>query len=51
MPVTKCKDCGQPVSHSANRCPHCGAKNPSTSYLVGFIIFIIAIIVVLKACG
>ena len=29
MSLKSCRVCGKPVSGSANKCPHCGEKNPT----------------------
>lgn len=31
MAVKKCKECGEKVSTTAKKCPHCGAKPPKKS--------------------
>ena len=31
MAMTKCKECGEKVSTSAKKCPHCGVDYPGTS--------------------
>jgi len=31
MATTPCRDCGNPVSNFANKCPKCGAKDPAMS--------------------
>lgn len=32
MALTKCKECKKEVSTSAKECPHCGVKNPGTTF-------------------
>jgi hypothetical protein len=31
MALQACRECGQQVSTQARRCPHCGAKRPTTN--------------------
>lgn len=31
MALIKCKECGQPVSKRARKCPHCGRPDPAYS--------------------
>ena len=34
MKAQPCKYCESPVAHNANRCPHCGGKNPYPSFFI-----------------
>lgn len=42
MSLGTCTDCGRPVSTKAERCPHCGAKNPATKPLDDSVPFLIS---------
>jgi hypothetical protein len=35
MALKKCKECGKEVSTKAEKCPHCGVRNPTTSTMEG----------------
>jgi RNA polymerase subunit RPABC4/transcription elongation factor Spt4 len=34
MKAQPCKYCESPVAHNANRCPHCGGKNPYPGFFL-----------------
>lgn len=54
MALGKCKECKKEVSTSANKCPHCGVKNPSVSIkdtTIGLGVFLLIIIFAVKFCG
>lgn len=50
MPLIACKDCGEPMSTDAKKCPKCGAKPPyrwtlGRMVVAGFILLVVAIAV------
>lgn len=55
MAMTKCRECGRPVSSDAKACPNCGARDPSMSSYVttaigGFLFLIVVTFVMIKGC-
>jgi predicted amidophosphoribosyltransferase len=49
MSLVKCKECGQEISDTANKCPNCGAPTPknkkSKLIIIAIIIFILFIFI------
>ena len=52
MSLTQCKECKKEVSPSAEKCPHCGEKNPAIKTpILGLLIMAIIIIVAIAYCS
>jgi hypothetical protein len=51
MSLGKCYECGEPVSSSAKRCPHCGADRGSTGRLIYAIVAVMVLVLVGIAQG
>ena len=49
MALRTCRECGQSVSTSAKKCPHCGARNPalSKSFLIFVVVFALIVYIFL----
>lgn len=53
-PPGLCSDCGQPISHSAQVCPHCGAvteTSKSSLPFVGIILMVLSIVGQVMSAG
>ena len=54
MALKKCRGCSKKVYHSAETCPHCGAKRPGMSsnelfYFYSFLVIIFSVLVIFMA--
>ena len=45
--MTKCKECQQPISSKAKRCPHCGTATGTSAARVLILLFAIVVGLVL----
>lgn len=45
MALGKCRECGQEVSTTANKCPHCGCDQPATSARAYGTITLVAVVI------
>ena len=43
--LTKCRVCGEQVASTAQQCPHCGVKWPTTKQLIGITLSIIITVI------
>lgn len=52
MALSNCKECKKEVSTKADRCPHCGIKNPTTKASEVFVgaLFLVAIVFGVSKC-
>ncbi len=51
MALGKCKECGGQVAKSAKVCPHCGAKQPKSVGVIGWLFVIFVVVPVAWAIG